>query len=111
MVKRNSESSEGNVKTLSERSPFKTLEVVDRPRTRGRQKWEIDEEVELVAKTLASGKAVKLEPRSMMHARNGGMALRHAVERIVGEEVRMRGQKMGDYLICWAEKVSKKGKR
>lgn len=107
MVKRNV-SEDSNVKVLGERSPFKSLEIVERPRTRGRQKWEIDEEVELVAKTLASGKAVKLEPRSAMHSRNGGMALRHAVERIVGEEVRMRGQKMGDYLICWVEPTKKR---
>lgn len=90
-------------KPLRDESPITEMEMVERPLSTKHQ-WPITREAEAIAKTVETGKAVRLSFRSLDEAKKVQMALRHFVAK---KGLTMRYRKdAADRLVCWAEKMS-----
>lgn len=90
-------------KRLPRENPILDAEIVERPLSTRGPKYDLREEVEKIAKTVQTGKAIRLRFRSPEQAKRVQMSLRHFVSK---KDLVMRYQKdAADRLICWAEKV------
>lgn len=84
--------------------PIVSMEIVDRPLSTKHQ-WPIGKEVQAIADTIESGKAVQLAFRTGEEMKRIQMALRHQVAKM---GMKMRYAKgVGERIVAWAEKVSK----
>ena len=83
-------------------SPFMEVAIVERP-SGVKHQWQVSEQVQMIAETVQTGKAVKLAARTDAAMKLIQNALRHQV-RQMGLKMSYRKEAAGR-IVAWAEKV------
>ena len=86
-------------------SPFMEVAIVERPSSVKHQ-WQVSEQVQMIAETVQTGKAVKLAARTDAAMKLIQNALRHQV-RQMGLKMSYRKDGAGR-IVAWAEKGESK---